>query len=256
MFATVEMSPGARLLRLESAIAGFTDVLRVGSLDARILACPGWDLRDLSWHLGAVHRWATRCLTEGPVPFPDSPGPSPRGELVTWFREGARTLLGTLRRSDPTTACWTFDPHDATVGFWGRRQMHETVMHLWDAQRSQGHPDPVGPPVAADGVAEALEMFLPRQIRLGRLAGLPGRMLIELSDVGPARWLLGPDGVERIDPQAGPGPLPAGARALVRGPAQTVLLALWHRTPPHDAHLEYIGDRPLAQNVLASALAP
>ncbi|MDQ1292131.1 MAG: hypothetical protein QG608_8 [Actinomycetota bacterium] len=266
MRTTVEMAPGARLLRLESAIASFTDILRVGALDARIPACPDWDLRYLAWHLGHAHRWAGRCLIDGPAPFPTEPGPDTRTELVTWYRESAAQLLTTLRRSGPTAECWTFDPENLTAGFWVRRQMHETVMHLWDAQRSQGDPEPMGPLVAADGVAEALGFFLPRQIRLERLEEVPGRLLIELTDVCSARWLLRPDGAERLAPDravriaAGENQRArigtAWAPALVRGPAQAVLLLLWHRLSLHDPRLEYAGDRPSAQEILASALTP
>ncbi|CAM5496820.1 hypothetical protein TPAU25S_00705 [Tsukamurella paurometabola] len=49
-------------------------------LDLGVPSCPGWTVRDLIVHLGAVHRWAAAFLAAGPdseerVPFADDDAP-------------------------------------------------------------------------------------------------------------------------------------------------------------------------------------
>ena len=42
----------------------FTDLLANADLDAAVPPCPGWDVRELARHLGGIHRWATRYVSE------------------------------------------------------------------------------------------------------------------------------------------------------------------------------------------------
>ena len=51
-----------------------------------------------------------------------------------------------------------------TAAFWFRRQAHETAVHRWDAQRAAtpSSVDPIDATLAADGVDEWLEVFVPR----------------------------------------------------------------------------------------------
>jgi uncharacterized protein (TIGR03083 family) len=231
------VQPAAFLAQLDRAARDVVALLAEGELDAPVPGCPRWRLLDLARHLGGIHRWARTAVAEGrPGPESDADAPTERGALVDWFRAGAAELSETLRRTDPDTPCWTFGPRPRTAAFWVRRQAHETVMHAYDAAASQGRTRPFDPDLASDGVDEVVTMFVPRQLRLGRIPPLPAAVALEVPD---GRRVLG-DG----DPAA-----------TVTGPADAVLLLLWRRTTLDDPRLAVSG-RSAAAAVLDLALTP
>ena len=211
-------------------------VLDRTSGDEAVAACPGWSVRDLVEHLGGVHRWARQIVLSGER-VDETPTPGDR-DLTEWFAEGADALLETLTTADPTAATWSFTA-DKTAGFWRRRQSLETVVHRWDAQRAAGEPERIDPVLAADGLREVADLMLPRQVRLGRLAPLPHPVRLTPTDAS-------------VDVLLGEGE-PA---ATVAGPAELLLLLLWHRVHPNDPRLQVEGDRDAAVVVLQSPLAP
>ena len=83
-------------------------------------------------------------------------------------------------------------------------------------------------------------MFFPRQVRLGRTAPLPESLALAPAEGG--RWLLPGDD----DPTSGTAPA-----ATVSGPAEAVLLLLWHRIALDDPRLRVSGSRAAADAVLA-----
>ena len=107
-----------------------------------------------------------------------------------------------------------------------RRQAHETVLHTVDAAESQGTVTSLDPALALDGVDEVVTMFFPRQLRLGRTALLPATLGLAPTEGG--HWVLGGAG----DPDA-----------TVSGPAEAVLLLLWHRIGLDDPRLTVSGSR-------------
>jgi uncharacterized protein (TIGR03083 family) len=241
----VPLTPSAYLAHLERAATTFADVLQTGDLDAPVPDCPGWRLVDLAHHLGGVHRWANTAIVEGRRASETvDDAPTERAALVDWFRDGAETLTSTLQRTEPTTPCWTFGPRPRTAAFWFRRQAHETALHTRDAAISQGEPLPLASDLALDGIDEVVRMFFPGQVRLGRIPPLPATLALETTE--GARWVLAGDGTGSE----------TDAAATVRGPAEAVLLLLWHRTTLDDHRLAVSGPRELAESVLSSALAP
>ena len=66
--------------------------------EAKVPTCPDWRVRDLLRHTGMVHRWAAAFVAEGHMSYhPDGGLPDLDGaELLAWFREGHRYLVGTL----------------------------------------------------------------------------------------------------------------------------------------------------------------
>jgi uncharacterized protein (TIGR03083 family) len=210
-------------------------VLARASLSEPVAACPGWTVRELVEHLGGVHRWATKIVRTG-APHPDE---QPHGveDLPAWFAEGAGALIATLAASDPVAACWSFTT-DRTAGFWRRRQALETAMHRWDAERAIGEPGVIDPALAAAGVAEVVELMVPRQLRLDRLAPLPAGIELRASDTAGS-WTLGD-----------------GRAASVEATAETLLLLLWHRVDPADPRVRIDGDRETAHAILRLALTP
>jgi len=238
--ARTPLTPTTYLPHLQHAAADFAAVLETGELDAPVPGCAPWRLTNLAHHLGGVHRWARTAVVEGPSDDKDpTDAPTDRAALVAWFREGADALVATLRATDPDTPCWTFAPPH-TAAFWFRRQTHETVLHAYDAAASQGVTTPITPMLALDGIDEVVTMFFPRQIELGRTAPPPVSLALEPDEGG--RWVL-----------TGDDPAPA---ATVTGPAEAVLLLLWHRVGLDDPRLAVAGSRAAADAVLAVALTP
>jgi uncharacterized protein (TIGR03083 family) len=220
------------LAHLRSDVDAVLAVLATAELTEPVVACPGWTLRDLVEHLGGVHRWATQIVrTREPQPEVEQAVT----DLAPWFAEGAQALIETLTAADPSDPCWSFT-RDRRVGFWHRRQALETSVHRWDAQRAIGEPDPIDPSLAADGVAEVVQLMTPRQIALERIPPLPVTVLLHATDTGD-------------DCMLGDGRPSAGVEAS----AETLLLLLWHRIDPGDPRVRTTGD---AEQVLRLGLAP
>lgn len=197
-------------------------------VDAPVPSCPGWVVRDLLLHTGAVHRWAASYLRERaqertPFGVPE-PGAIGDDDVVAWYLDGHEALLGTIAAAPPDVECWSFLPAPTPLHFWVRRQTHEATIHRVDAELAAGAVGPVDPDVATDGIDELLTGFLVRpkaKLRSER----PRTLAVRTTDTG-ASWLLtvsaDPLVAERAD-----GP----ADTVLSGPAHEVLLALWNRIP-------------------------
>jgi uncharacterized protein (TIGR03083 family) len=219
------------------------DGARPEVLAAAVPACPGWTVRDLVGHLGGIHRWATgivRTRERGDVPDP----PDDDAALGPWFAEGAAALTAALREADPAADCWAL-ARPGTVGFWSRRQAHETAVHRVDLADALGVPAPLDPGLAADGVDEVATMFFPRQVRLGREAPLTDALALVDRDGG--RWLLAGDGT---------GGVGSAPQATVSGAAGDLLLLLWKRRRLDDLDVGVTGDLAGALRVLGARLTP
>jgi uncharacterized protein (TIGR03083 family) len=234
----------AALEHLDAGVTAFTAALR-GDLRRPVPTCPGWDLAALAGHLGGVHRWARAAIVAGGPAELDETGPGDTRDLAGWFAEGAAALAGTLRAMDPEAPCWSFGPPPRTAAFWQRRMPHETTLHAWDAHSALGQDLPLDPNLALDGIDEVVTMFVPRQVRLGRL--VPPHHVVELRatdakpDVGP--W--------RLFDRKGRAP-----DAVVAAPAATLLLLLWRRVPVDTGGVDVDGDEAAAREVLAAPLTP
>jgi uncharacterized protein (TIGR03083 family) len=214
--------------------ARFAAVVAEGDLDAPVAHCRGWGLRDLADHLGGVHQWAAHAVVAGsPQLEPTSAGPLDAAALADWYAGHAGHLLDVLIERPADAPAWAMDPSNRTAGFWQRRQVHETTLHLWDADLAVGAPKPIDPPLAWDGVLEMVDVVYPRQVRLGRIDPLSGRLRLQATDV-PWRTSLGEG--EPVD---------------VAASAEVLLRLLWHRA---DAAAEGLDQR--AGVLLAGALTP
>lgn len=223
---------------LSAASATVAD--RAGALrDRPVRACPEWDVARLVAHLGGVYSWAAAIVAAaGSRPDTEraAPPPEPDG-LIPWFAEQRDRLLATLASHRPDQPAWTFVRRDpATVGWWYRRQAHETVLHAWDVGDAGGEPDPISAEVAADGVDEVLTELLPGYLRRRPVPGLGGTLHLHATDT-PGEWsldLAAPDLVRREHGKAD---------TAVRGPASGLLLWVWNRRSADRAGLEVFGDR-------------
>lgn len=212
-------------------------------LDAPIPSCPDWDIAELLAHMGRVYRWAAACVeANAPVSPHDLPSPPARDERVAWVEDGATRILEVLDRPADDPA-WTWSP-DGTVGFWQRRQAHETAIHRVDAELASGPPTPVPRELAVDGIDEWLEL-LPNRFGAPPVTGAGETVHVHCTD-GDGEWLLRltPDGLE-VEA------IHAKGDVAVRGPASDLLLVLLRRVAPD--HVEIIGDRAVLDGFLAQA---
>jgi uncharacterized protein (TIGR03083 family) len=218
-------------------------------LDPPVPACEGWTVADLVLHTGMVHRHKLE-IVRGRLAQPPSPWPPPapaRAELLGWYEQGLEELLTVLEATDPGTPVWTFYRPDRTVGFWYRRMAQETAVHRVDAESAHGDPRPVPAALAADGVAELLEVFLARRAEGEPVGGRGETVHLHATDTG-GQWQLRllPAGVE-----VGQGHARGDAGAA--GTASDLLLFLWGRAGADP--LERAGDPALLPRVRELAAA-
>jgi uncharacterized protein (TIGR03083 family) len=203
------------------ALAGAAE--RAG-LDARVAACD-WTVRDLVVHTGGVHRWAAAIVARRSpstdVPEGAAVGTGPGDdELLSWFLDGHRALVQTLRDAPDDLDCAAFLPAPTPRHFWARRQAHETAMHRADAESAGGTIPPYTAGFAADGIAEVLTGFAPRRRNALPLAG---RLLVAATD-GPS-WTVTTGGERAVT-------VPATDDAhdvTVAGTSSDLYLWLWNR---------------------------
>lgn len=199
---------------LDDSTRRFAAVLAEGDLAADVPACSGWTLAGLGEHLRTTHLWAAHAVTEGNPKGSPEPGSLDRDALVAGYRAAAGHLLDVLATAGAEGPAWTFGS-EPVAGFWQRRQVHETTMHLFDALASQGRADEweIQPDLAWDGVAEVAEVFYPRQLMLERIEPLAGTLRMVPTDVAAEPVAIG-DGEPAVE---------------VSGPAAHLLKLLWKR---------------------------
>ncbi|WP_030340298.1 maleylpyruvate isomerase family mycothiol-dependent enzyme [Streptomyces sp. NRRL S-1022] len=203
----------------------------VAGPDAKVPACPQWQVRDLVRHTGSVHRWAAALVAGGhtaPRPVDEPPELDGAG-LVDWYRDSHRLLVDTLAAAPADVRCWTFHPapNPSPLAFWTRRQAHETTVHRYDAEAARGGtPSPIAPEFAVDGIDELLRGFHARS--RSRLRSEEPRVLrVRAVDAGAdAVWTVRLTAEPPVTVRAAEGP----AEAELSGPADQLYLALWNRT--------------------------
>jgi uncharacterized protein (TIGR03083 family) len=146
-------------------------VSQPGALDMPVPTCPEWTVLDLVHHLGGVYGSVLSHVTRGVTTPPERRPPTtdlPVGaDALAWWDERYRTLLTTLDALDPELPAWNWAPQAKRAGFWHRRMAHETAVHRWDAQIAVALTDPVETKLAADGITEVLDTWLPAGKRKG-----------------------------------------------------------------------------------------
>lgn len=226
---------------LRTDAARITELVAV-DVDAPVPACPDWSLRDLVGHLGAVHRWAREAVLTGGPPdrdrgdsAADAPPEAPDA-LARWFGDGAIRLAATLDEADPAGPTWMpFAPEGPVVGMWTRRQTQETSLHRWDAESSVAVPQPIDAALASDGIDEYFELILPRLLDRRGTDRPTSSLHVHCTDTEGEWTVEVVDGGYRLDRAHRKGD------AVLRGPAQDLLLRLWGRSVP-DGSVEVMGD--------------
>jgi uncharacterized protein (TIGR03083 family) len=213
--------------------------------DASVPSCPEWTVRELTHHLGRVHRWASTYVRDARTEMMASdeaelcwgamPGDA---NLVDWYRQSHAELVDVLEAAPDDLACWSFLPAPSPLAFWARRQAHETTIHRVDAELATGATTAVGAEFAVDGIDELLMCFFSR--RRNRLRTDGASTLAVAATDADAAWLvhIGPEGARA---ERGTGPSDAG----LTGPAEVLYVGLWNRRPLDAA--EVSGDAGLVE---------
>ncbi|MCH6471313.1 maleylpyruvate isomerase N-terminal domain-containing protein [Sinomonas terrae] len=243
-------SYAAAIDRLDALTRRFASAAeRVSDWEAPVPACPRWTTRKLLVHLGLIHAWAASAIGASAAP-PEARFDLGDAPLPTWYRARAGELVATLRASAPDSKAWTLWG-ERVAAFWARRQVHETTVHTFDLAQSlaagAGEPPSdlwtLPEDVALDGIHEVVEGFYPRQLRLGRTAGLPAVVRLEVRT----------DDGELLETLALP-PRDESAEApllgTLSGTASQLYLGLWGRTPLPGA------DDQLAEAIREARLTP
>lgn len=214
---------------------------------ARVPTCPDWDADDLLWHLGEV-QWFWARIVEGRPAGPDEvpervARPADRAGLLAHLRASSADLRRLLGEADASEAAWSWSG-DQSVGFTLRRQAHEALIHRLDAKLVAGLPHaPIDPALAADGVAEALDVMYGGEPPAGvAFDALPGHVEVRLTDVDrtlrvavgtlAGRTLQGRDvsGPHLVLIEDADDAGPAEPAAVLEGTAADVDRWLWKRT--------------------------
>jgi uncharacterized protein (TIGR03083 family) len=139
--------------------------------DVAVPSCPGWTVADLVEHLTSLLRWVRESVARGVTTKPDDRvTPVPRPDWPDALDGLRRELTGTsetLDALDPEFPAWTWPAQARKAGFWQRRMAHEVSVHRWDAELAAGRPTPIETKLAADGVNEVLDTWLPAGRRKG-----------------------------------------------------------------------------------------
>jgi uncharacterized protein (TIGR03083 family) len=220
-------------------------------LSPLVPGCPGWTVADLVDHVTRVHASRTDIVEQGLVDRWPPARQLPEGlDPIAWYREGASRLSQALAAADPAAPAKTFS-REQTVGFWIRRMAHETLVHRIDAEQAHGCESQVDPELAADGVAEIVEVFITRfPDDWGEF--LPGDTVVRI-DTADQSWMLrlgrfvGTKREEVIDMPKAVVDQNADPAATISGDPGRVLLWMWGRAPLDD--ITVVGDAAAAHRL-------
>ncbi|CAN5159575.1 maleylpyruvate isomerase family mycothiol-dependent enzyme [soil metagenome] len=239
-------------IRVESA--RFGEVMAHCDPAAQVPSCQDWTARDLLRHLAGVQHWWWNVMDVRPAlpeAYVEPPLPTDYGDLLAFFAEWSgrfQELIGTIDPAEPAYS-WSSKPEDHTVGFTYRRQAHEALIHRLDAELTAGTVTDLPADLAADGVAETLDVMLGGLPPWGSWAPSEHWVRLDLIDVDVSVWSqLGvfsgtdPEGVEYAGEEdqhlvSDPGVEPD---VVVQGTADDVDAWLWRRRD--DSGITVTGD--------------
>jgi uncharacterized protein (TIGR03083 family) len=221
-------------------------------------SCPDWTVSDLVVHLGLVHRYVIRIISNRLAQPPDpadltgydlpsdleswpmpqhapNRGPVPAG-LIDWFADGAAALASLFTSSGPDERVWTWS-REQTTGFWLRMQAIEAAVHRWDAEHTIGTARPVDAELARDAVGQNFTVMAPFRRAQQKAPPGSGEAFRFRQTDGTGDWTVRFNGDEvRLTESNGSGDVE------LAGTASDLMLFLWQRIPT-DQLDEVTGDR-------------
>jgi uncharacterized protein (TIGR03083 family) len=157
------MDTGAHIATLQRAAGELHRAAGYAGPNAPVPSCPGWTVNRLLRHITRVHAWAVGVL-RGADPKNVEFVQPPDDELESAYVRGVGRLVEALTSTPRTRQVWTMYPFATPVGFWARRQAHETLIHRVDAQLAAGTGVmEIETEVAEDGLAELLMDLAPER---------------------------------------------------------------------------------------------
>ena len=226
-----------RMLDAIEAQAGLVRFALEGAdLSTPVVSCPGWDVHALVAHLGTANWWGGANVraadpgarARGMRAVMESAPPAAEGAaaLAQWYAGLSGAAIETYTEMRPDAPTWTFSG-PGRADYWLRRQLHETVIHRWDLERTlsgAAGTTPLLDDVAVDTIDEFCTALRP--LMSAALPPLPVTIRVR---AGEREWVLpGPDGAGEVE---------------VSGPPESLALLLWGRVGPDVAGLEITGDR-------------
>jgi uncharacterized protein (TIGR03083 family) len=218
------------LAALRVDATAFRAAVTEADLAAPVPSCPGWMVADLIDHLGRVYRdlrlHAVRGITTPPEPVLFEPIAI---DLLAWWDDQFERVYAMLDVLDPDMPAWNWAPQAKRAAFWHRRMAHETAIHRWDAQMAIARAEPIEARLAADGVAEVLDTFLPAG-RRREPTSRTGIVALEATDIEQSWYArLRGEGIALLDTDTIFDDDEHPARVAAAGPASDIDLALWGR---------------------------
>jgi len=220
---------GDYLDALHRDATAFRAVILPDTLDSAVPPCPDWTVRDLAAHLGWVHRWIAGIVKRASLDRPERPARETPEDVAGYVDAAYAELSATLHAMPEDGPAWNWAPQPKTAAFWLRRATHETAVHRWDAQVAVGVTEPIDVDLAADGVDEVLDTWLPAGRRLK--TEHPDGLVHLVAEDADAEWFvrLRGEGVAVLDAPSVDADEPVTTRAT--GAASDLHLALWGRVP-------------------------
>jgi uncharacterized protein (TIGR03083 family) len=211
------------------------DAVEEAGPEAPVPSCAGWTVADLVEHLTSQMRWVRETTTRGVITKPaDRVVPEPRpewSEALEGLRCELTGMTETLDALEPELPAWTWPAQAKKAGFWHRRMAHEVSVHRWDAEAAAGRPTAIETKLAADGVTEILDTWLPAGRRHEPTA-LQGVVHLVATDAAYEWFLrLRGAGVALLDTGTILDSDDHHARAEATGTASDLQLALMGRRP-------------------------
>jgi len=239
----------------------FLEIVADHGFDRPVPSCPGWNLGDLTWHLGGVwNRWG-RIVSEGittldGVQAIGQPMRPSDDLLLDWVTAAHTAMFSALARTSDHTEVWTWTGSNQPELWVERRMTQETAVHRWDAANAVGIPYEIPTAVAADGIDEFLMWFAAGRVSDGA-APVGGSVHLHCTDTDTGghdgsdhrsaangEWLVTHLGESRIEFTREH----AKGDAAVRGRANDLLLWLWRRDA---GPVEILGDTAVADRFRA-----
>lgn len=204
--------------------------------------CPGWNARRLLGHMGSVYAMmsnlvGTRATAFGP-PRPDQKAPA-EGPLSEWFATRLNEVLTVLRERPVDDEQWSWTT-DHTVGFYHRRLLFESAIHLADIQRARGERVEIDRSIAVAGIDEFFQLMLPASSKPKPV----GSLHLHCTD-GDGEWL-----VRNVEDTIVMTHEHAKGDAAWRGPASDLFLHAWGRSSDS---VDVIGDETVSAAWFAAA---
>jgi uncharacterized protein (TIGR03083 family) len=209
------------------------DAVAEAGPDAAVPMCPDWTVRHLVDHLTGLLHWVRETVPRGVTTAPEarveSAGPADWDEALDGLRRELTGTIETLEAVEADFPAWSWPAQAKQAGFWHRRMAHEVSVHRWDAEAAAGRPTPIETKLAADGVSEVLDTWLPAGKRKGP-TDLHGVVQLVAADAGHDWFVrLRGSGVALLDTATILDSDDHHARAQATGTASDLLLALMGR---------------------------